>query len=753
MRRLALAGFLALAACSSSTGGSSARLIGSQDLVLVDELGDAGQLARREILSDGGVLDVGQPNQFLFVTSVDTNELRVLRLSRKDALGRQWERAPNPIETLSIPVISRPSILAADEGLHVNGRRVTGSYVYAGRPGSSVISVVGASPDEFAAVTSSPLPLPSPLTAMAAWMGTDLSTLPATTTLYAATFDGTRGGLYAIELPSKAADLRTAINAPTPEHPAIRARLLFDVADESIQALQVMPPLTGRTVDAQPFCDTTACLAIATRRGAGVDGRTLLIDPQTLRAVPLDFGGPVRDFGTTGNGFRLFGILDEEKCGGPTCGGVVGVDTLTAVSPVGFPRAQDFTGQPMLPITVGDALPMGIALAQGADLRQTYETLDAGTREIGLVIANYALLGIVSASNGQFTFFDGLAASPIDYDARRTTISAATLQAPGLDVDGGLTYLAPDGGFNGYIAAGTVSVEAPPVSDGGDSTEPWRIATIANPDGGAGAPFVLDVSDGYLVSQSLVVIYEGQLPGLVGVATSPADGTMLGVDGGFETRAAAGDLVSFLVNPGTDGGLLDDGGVPAIFECGTARVAAIHPGTIEVDRVPAECDGPSTDGGVGGARQLFSVRAGGAQPYVVAADREGFIGRAAVGETVTYTRRYVAKPPGWTEVRPALRVTVGDSLPLLTGAYWAFTVDGALQSYKMVFAAESLGCTAPQLPGRLLMAQLPTLTQTAGLTYPWEVAGVLPSGNAVFELPLASAYAGQVAQADGLLCR
>lgn len=753
MKRLALAGVLALAACSSSTGGSSARLIGSQDLVLVDELGEGGELARREVLADGGTVDVGQPNQYLFVTSVDTNELRVLRMSRTDALGRQWVRAPNPIETLSIPVISRPSILAADEGLHVNGRRVTGAYVYAGRPGSSVISVVGASPDEFRVVTSSPLPLPSPLTAMAAWMGTGLSTLPATTTLFVATFDGTRGGLYALDLPTKPADLRASINSPSPEHPPIRARLLFDVDAESIQALQVMPPLAGRTVDGQAFCDTTACLAIATRRGAGVDGRTLLIDPQTLRAVPMDFGGPVRDFATTGNGFRLFGILDEEKCGGPTCGGVVGVDTLTAVSPVGFPRAQDFTGQPMLPIGVGDALPMGVALAQGADLRQTYETLDAGTRELGLVIASYSLLGIVSASNGQFTFFDGLAASPIDYDARRTTISAATLQAPGLDVDGGLTYLAPDGGFNGYAATGTVDVPVPAQADGGDSTEPWRIATIANPDGGAGSPFVVDVSDGYLVSQTLVVIYEGQLPGLVSLPTSPADGSLLFVDGGFETRAAPGDLVSFLVNPGADGGRLDDGGVPPLFECGTASVAAIHPAGIEVDSVPAECEGPSTDGGLGGARQLFSVRASGAQPYVVAADLEGFIGRAAVGETVTYTRRYVAKPRGWTEVRPALRVTVGDSIPLVRGAYWAFTVDGALQSYKMAFAAESLNCTAPQLPGRLLMAQLPTLTQTAGLTYPWEVAGVLPSGNAVFELPLASAYAGQVSQADGLLCR
>jgi hypothetical protein len=747
MKRLALAGVLALAACSSPTGVSPVRLVGAQDLVLVDELGEGGLLAKVELSSDGGTTTVGRPNQYLFVTSVDTNELRVLRMSRPDALGRQWVRAPNPLEPLSIPVIARPSMLAVDEGIHVDGRRVTGAYVYAGRPGASVLSVVSAAPEVFAAVTSRPIPLPSPLTAMAAWMGTGLSALPATTTLFVATFDGQRGALYAFELPTSPDALRAAVEGPTPEHPALRARLLFDVGAESIVALQVMPPLSGRTVDGQAFCDTVACLAIATRRGAGADGRTLLVDPQSLRAVPLDFGGPVRDFGTAGNGFRLFGILDEEKCGGPACGGIVGVDTLTAGSPAGFPRALDFTGQPMQPIRVGDALPMGLALAQGADLRQTYETLDGGVRQLGLVIVNYALLGIVSASNGQFTLFDGLAASPIDYDARRTTVSAATLFVPGLQVDGGISFVGEDGGFSGFAVRGTVDVEVPAVSDGGLGTEPWRIATIANPDGGAGTAFKLDVSDGYLASQTLVVVYQGQIPGLVNLPTSPADGTLLFVDGGFETRAAPGDLVSFLVNPGTEGGRL-----PA-FECGTAKVRAIHPAGIEVDSVPAECSGPPTDGGIGGVRQLFSVRASGARPYVVAADLEGYIGRGAVGETLTYHRRYLARPPGWTGVRPALRVTLGDSIPPLRGAYWAFTIDGALQSYKLAFAAESLNCTAPQLPGRLLIAQLPTLTQTAGLTYPWEVVGVLPSGNAVFELPLASAFAGEVRQADGLLCR
>lgn len=734
MKRLVLVVLVGVAiaiGCSASSGSSVVGLSGSQDLVVVDELGDGGLLA---------TTDSGVPNQFVFVTSVNTNELRVMRMYRRDQLGREWVRAPNPVESLSIPVIARPSMLAVDEGVHENGRRVTGAYVYAGRPGTSVLSVVGAAPTELRAVTASPLPLPGPLTAMAAWMGEGLSSLPTQTTLYVATFDGKRGGVYALALPTSPVDLRAAIENPTPQHPAIRAQLLFDVDDESVMSLQVMPTLAGRTVDGQPFCDTSACLAIATRRSAGVDGRTLLIDPQTLKAVPLDFGGPVRKFATSGNGFRLFAILDEERCGGPSCGGVVGVDTLTATSPTGFPRTNDFSGQPMLPITTGAALPTGLAMAERADLRTTYETLDAGVRDLGLVIANYALLGVVSASNGQFTFFDGLAATPIDYDARRTIISSANVRAPGYTEDGGLSYELPDGGFNGFYADGVVSTEVPAV-DGGDSTEPWRIATVSNPDGGSGVPFTIDVSDGYLQSQNLWVFYQGLIPGLVNQPTSSADGTTLSVPGGYETRAAPGDRVLLEIDPGSDGGLLEDGGVPPVYECGLASITAIASGTIEIDQVPPGCEG----------RQLFSVRAAGAKPYVVAAFLEGYIGRAALGETVTYNRRYLAKPQGWTEVRPALRVTVGDSIPLVTGAYWTFVVDSALTRYTLIF--DSSNCVAPQLPGHLVLSQFPTLTQTAGLTYPWEVAGVLPSGNEFYELGLSGAFAGTVTQNDGLYCR
>jgi hypothetical protein len=731
-RAAVLAALAVLAGCSQSTATNLAKLVGSQDLVLVDQLPGDGGLAAVRLEGDQYVA-TELPAKFLFVTSVDTNELRVLQLLRPNQLGRAFVPAPNPIETLSIPVIARPSMLAVDEGLNAQGVRVTGSYVYAARPGSAVISIVGATPDELRVVTPSPIPTPGPVTAMAAWMGDGLTKLPQTTELYVATFDGRRGAVYRISLLSSPAALRAALAAATEEHPAIEAELLFDVGAEAVVALQVMPPLSGRTADGQAFCDTRACLAVATRRSAGRAGRNLLIDPQSLRAVPLDFPGPIRDFATVGRGLRLFGILDEEQCGSAQCGGVVAVDTKTALGATGFGRALDFTGAPMEPIQTGDSLPTGLALGQNAFIRQTIETYDAGsmTRGVGPALVEYELLGVVASSHGELAFFDGLAATPIDYDARRTTVSKGTMLVPATLDDGGVAFTGPDGGFIGFSAEGTRTETIPGVQDGGTGTEPWRIISVGSPDGG-GAPYVLDVADGYLRTQSLVVIYEGFLPGLVRQPTTFADGTTLSVTTGFEGRASPGDQVVFYVDQNPDGG--------STGECGQARVTGVDAGVLEVDSVPPSCV----------HRTSFSVRASGLKPHVVVADLEGYLGRAAVGDTLTYTRRSLVKPLGWQQVRPALRLTIGDTLPQVTGAYWNFSIEGAVSTYRMTLDPQS--CASPWLPGRLVLAQVPTLVEKGGLTFPWTVVGVLPSGNSVYEVPLSGAHRGAATNSDGLRC-
>lgn len=721
--------------CSQQAVGNQARLVGTQDLVLVDQLSDdpdAGTVSLANISTQTveGVVTVtvtGTPNRYVFVTSVDSDELRVMRFLRADGqAGRQFIPAPNPVETLSIPVLSRPSMLAVDEGLHQSGRRVTGSYVYAGRPGGALVSVVGARENELRAIGRNPIALPAPLTAMAAWMGEGLTTLPAKTSLFVATFDGRWGGVYRVELTSDSKALRQALAAPG--QVALERLASFD--GEAVVDVKVIPALAGRTADGQPFCDAKACLAVATRKSAGLDGRTLVLELETGRQVPVAFGGPVRELAGAGRVAKLFGVLDEEKCGGPSCGGVLGAD-LTSAGPGGFPVALDFSGQPMQPITTGDSLPMGVSLGEGAILRQTWETFDGGARELGLALQQYELLGAVSSSNGGLTFFDGQAGTVIDYDARRTTVSSATLTTPGaLDSFGEPVFLSPDGGGFFSTEVGVRSETIPVPDDGGTLTEPWRIVSVSRDAGTQGA-YVVDLSDGYLESQNLVAIYEGQVPGLVALPTTAADGVTLAVPGGAEARAAVGDRVIFREPIATTG---------ALAVCGVAQVASIAAGTLTVDQVPTACAG----------RTQFSVRASGSQPLVLAADREGYLGRGAVGDTITYTRRYQAKPPGWQASRPALRVTLGDSVPALTGAYWAFPIEGGLASYRLSFDSQS--CTSPSLPGRVALGELPTLSDTAGLAFPWEVVGVFPSGNTLFELPLGRAYRGTVTNTDGFWC-
>jgi hypothetical protein len=51
-----------------------------------------------------------------------------------------------------------------------------------------------------------------------------------------------------------------------------------------------------------------------------------------------------------------------------------------------------------------------------------------------------------------------------------------------------------------------------------------------------------------------------------------------------------------------------------------------------------------------------------------------------------------------------------------------------------------------------MLAQLPTLTDRGVLAFLWEVAGIFPSGNSVFEVPLAGCLAGRVTTGDGFFC-
>ena len=82
-RRFLVVG-LALMACTPQTGYSRGGLLGAHDLALTD--------------------------RYVFISSADTNDLKVLQLDVPNSPGqRTYVPAPNPLETLSIPVISRPT--------------------------------------------------------------------------------------------------------------------------------------------------------------------------------------------------------------------------------------------------------------------------------------------------------------------------------------------------------------------------------------------------------------------------------------------------------------------------------------------------------------------------------------------------------------------------------------------------------------------------------------------------------------------
>ncbi len=432
---------LLVLSCAQRTPSTSARLAGANHLVLVDELPGDGLLA--DAVADKP--PVGIPHRYLFVTSTDTNELRVLRLWTEKLDYRQFVEAPNALETLSIPVIDRPMVLAVDEGVSVRGRLSTGSYVYAGRAGGLEVAVVGTAPSEMRAVLTQPLALPMPMTAMTAWMGSDLTRLPEQTTLFVAGFDGLRGGLFRFTLATNAAQLRQG-SLPVAER-------VMDVGAESVVALHMLPPLPGRSVNGHPFCaGKNGCLAVATRKASGTTGRTFLIDLETSERVDLAFPWPVRQFASGGMGSRLYGILDEESCSDSSCRGVIGVD-VERTAGAAFGIMKNALGEPMRVIGTDGSLAMSLRIVAGGTLRTTSEQYDGGASSLVVGQSSYDLLGVMTSSEGLMTFFDAARGTVIDYDIRRALVGSALLRTPGVFEDGGTGLFDADGGVFGSTRA------------------------------------------------------------------------------------------------------------------------------------------------------------------------------------------------------------------------------------------------------------------------------------------------------------
>ena len=322
-----------------------------------------------------GTYDVALAGRYLFVTSSDRNELRVLDL---EASPRDFVKAPNPLEALSIPVLERPSNLTRDvvyavETLQKNdgtvyGRRIVqdagAPLVYARSFGSREISVITAD-DPALFKERQRLVGQGLITAFAA-----RGPVHTRTQRQMLDADGNFSG-FAFQDGSEAINpTRASSVLYYAEQSGLNARLyrrdmakdapeLLDLAlpGSTVTALLVLPPSAD-----QPGQDS---LVIATRSTLGSGGETFRVEvnnTQVTRGVTYAFGAPVRALATHTlaeiaksdwyecsfdperrdadnkpvppdplvTGQYVFGILDESACGSQqTCSGVAAVDSAT----------------------------------------------------------------------------------------------------------------------------------------------------------------------------------------------------------------------------------------------------------------------------------------------------------------------------------------------------------------------------------------------------------------------------------------
>lgn len=492
--RLFLLAALVFTACTQQTTSSTNAFIGANDMLLVD-------------LLDGGVL-VGEGNEgvnrFLFVTSTNTNELRVLDLQSPTATGvlRSPLKAPNPLETLSIPVLDRPTSLSLDTR-YVGDVRRKGSLLYVTRQGGAEVSIVGVELSELREVRR--VPMPAPVTAVA-----NLMPDAVTSRLWVATFDGTNAAVLELTMPGAASELRKKTTAALVS--SLTPRL--QIRGASIIAMRAMPGLAGRTLAGRPFCADLSkpCLAVSTRGAAGAEGSTSLVDLSTLETAPLQFPGPVRVLSTSDGrlegtgadegamapppGAIVYGVLDEEACGSFRCGGVAAVDTRGAAGVDGFGvlRAD---GAPTQPLRWNDGLVRGLSFVAGGRVRLATAT-DGG-------LGAFPVLGLMTMSNGDVIFFDALTMSLLDQDT-----TAASLG---------------EGRFSGST---TAWLEGPTIS-GGSAESAQLLATV---------------KDGAFRAQTITVSWKGELTPTPGL-TMPAGVSTSFTAPSIASRLAVGDLITF----------------------------------------------------------------------------------------------------------------------------------------------------------------------------------------------------------------
>ena len=677
-----------------------------------------------------GTYDVALAGRYLFVTSSDRNELRVLDL---EASPRDFVRAPNPLEALSIPVLDRPSNLTRDmvyaveilqdkDGKELSKQVVEDSSapnVYARSFGSREISVVAA--DDPTSFKQSRLLTGQGLVTAFAARGPVRSRILKQTVNESGEVSGADTVRDEVD-PARASSIlyyaeQTGLDARLYRldlgQPGGPQALNLALTGRTVTALLVLPPLPD-----QPGKES---LVVATRSTMGSGGETFRVEvnnTEVTRGVTYNFGSPVRLLAThkraetaqedwqecsfdvesrdanakplppapLGIAQYVFGVLDESSCGGQlSCSGVVGVDAATGA------RAQDGVGLPMLPISVGQSLPTGLTLAEGVDVNLPCQLKTEPTRTVPIV--RRPLVGIVPSSNGVITLFDAVRMRPFDLDPVGASF-----------------------GYNLVDSTGTAK-----------SIDAEALKTHLS----------VEVREGVTQNDNYRLLYQLALPDLANVdrtevaCPTGATGRCFSVDAGAATRVEPGDVVVLRGDAGT---CRDANGTEADFVI-TSKVESTGSPTVLVTTPPATLPQECAE------LPRIIVRAAGAHPFVVYSDAKGFLGRLGEGQTLEVAGSYYYQPtstldPAPKEVRITVRliareVVRGDQYVVTTSSHflpYVFAVDtGSLSAglaayrlpgpvvYSRVGGADLAYIAYPSADG-ILQVALETITDNAGNT-------------------------------------
>ncbi|MDY7230872.1 hypothetical protein [Hyalangium rubrum] len=643
-----------------------------------------------------GTYDLTIVGSYVFVTSTDRDELRVLDLG---ADPRDFVRAPNPLEPLAIPVLDRPTYLARDVAYDAEGKEVYGPYIYARSDGAREISIVAAAPEYLreANRVSAQVKAQTGRGFVTAFAARGPQDGRAESILYYATQSATEVTLYRQLV--RGPDAITK-GSPLPD----AAQEVLSLPGETVAALLVLPP--SAEFGPEP-------LVLATRGIQGTAGRTFRMDAANPAqpAVSLAFSAPVRLLATHSQvadtyfganpdntvddatdareveaacgvdttlpvkrtlraGEYVFGVLDESACGGGTgCTGVLAVESSTGAV------AIDSTNNPMLPIRAGGGLPTGMALVAQSQVQ-------IRCKEVRQV-QQRPLVAIVPTSSGQITIFDATKLRPFDFNTEGPLRSGSAV------VD----------------AAGTAKTLT-------RSVDAYVEVALAN---------------GASRNDTFRIVYQGPLPPPRDRITNRAESCS---DTGCAFKVGSETEARFL--------LIDD---LITLEGGTATCELpVVSKTLNAETPPQVVLGTGPVPENCADFQRFSLRAGPTTPtpFAVYSDTTGFETRMALGETVTLAGDYLFHPPDFNPALPPFRAQIKlanvedtAAAPLLRGDQYSVSTTSSFEPHIFEVEISSLagGLSDFRLPGPVAHTRVGG-TDFAYIAY--------PSADAILQMNLPS---------------